>query len=94
VDKIPLFSYRPARHCPSTVGRIQADRHEDKTIRCAVGKGPMAARSHRLACEVFLFECFPYVLSRACVGKRIIFIYKWLKNTSFLPAGGAPPRIE
>ena len=35
----------------------------------------------------FVFE-FSLCLSRACLGKTITFIYKWLKKTVFLPPSG------
>ena len=37
---------------------------------------------------------FSLCLSRACRGKKIIFIYEWLKRTVFLPANQLKARVK
>jgi hypothetical protein len=50
---------------------------------------PVHAMVMRMRCpcrNASFFECFSLCLSRACLGKMIIFIYKWRKKTRCLTA--------
>jgi hypothetical protein len=66
----------------------------DKTISCSSGKSRTTGNPHphRQRAEEktpFFFE-FSLCLSRACLGKIMLFIYKWLKSAVFSPPSTEP----